>query len=301
MSHEEQLVRLFEDPSVSDDLRADLSAARGFELPFDVGAGLARFQAHLDVPPSGVSHAPPAATAGGATAPTAAMQLTGGKVLAVLALGAGLGWGALQFAGGAGSPRVESPAASVLPRAAAPQPASDNGPAKAAALGSENDVLPALIEPQVTNRAKEPAVLVQESQVAASKRSAGAPLALAPEPPQAPAEAAPLVPVAPAAPADAPADANVAADPQDQLRREVAQLAEIRRTIKSNPAAALAIAERGHREFRGGALYQEREALALQALSQLGRTAAVEARGTAFLAKFPQSSFAPEVRQMLGR
>ncbi len=298
MTTEENLVRLFEDPGVSADLRADLNVARSFEMPFDVGAGLARFQAHLDVspsgvshpPPSGVTHAPPLAANGGA----AALQLTGGKVLAVLALGAGLGWGALHFAGGAGSPRVEAPARNAAPmapaeRPALQQPASERAP-KAAA--PERDV------PAVAPLAPH-AQSLRAPRAAALRPSAGAPLSSSPQPPAEVASANALPVPAPAE--RVPAPAAPSADAQDRLRQEVSQLAQVRRVVKSDPAAALALAEQGHREFRDGALYQEREALALQALSQLGRAAAVESRGTAFLAQFPQSSFAPEVRRMLAK
>jgi hypothetical protein len=290
MSREEEFVRLFEDPEVSAELRADLSTARAFDAPFDVGAGLARFQAYLDAPPSGVTHAPPAATGGAAAPISATLQLSGGKILAVLALGAGLGFGALQFAGGAGSPRVAAPAQDTVPAVQAPQPAAGN-PAPDSAHST-----PAAPEITLQPKSSVHAAPLPARRVA-GKRSAGAPLAVAPLAPPAEAD----VVSAGIAPAETSVPSSVAESPRDRLRQEVAELGEIRRTVESDPAAALALAERGHREFRGGALYQEREALALQALSRLGRTAAVESRGTAFLEKFPQSSFAPEVRRMLGK
>jgi len=83
------------------------------------------------------------------------------------------------------------------------------------------------------------------------------------------------------------------------LAQEVAQLRKIRQTLPGNPAQALQWANEGHAEFRKGVLYQEREALALQALSALGRRAELERRGARYLEAFPQGSFSGQVRQLL--
>jgi hypothetical protein len=48
-------------------------------------------------------------------------------------------------------------------------------------------------------------------------------------------------------------------------------------------------------------LYQEREALALQALNALGRRAELEQRGSRYLEAFPAGSFSNQVRHMLKR
>jgi len=87
----------------------------------------------------------------------------------------------------------------------------------------------------------------------------------------------------------------------DLLQREVQQLRQIRQLVSANPGQALALANEGHSTFKGGVLYQEREALALQALSALGRRSELEARGERYLRAFPNGSFSNRIRQLLGR
>jgi len=87
----------------------------------------------------------------------------------------------------------------------------------------------------------------------------------------------------------------------DLLLREVQQLRQIRQLVNASPSQALALANEGHATFKGGVLYQEREALALQALSALGRRSELEARGERYLRTFPNGSFSARVRQLLGR
>ena len=62
-----------------------------------------------------------------------------------------------------------------------------------------------------------------------------------------------------------------AVDLDAALRRETAHLAETRRLSVRDPKAALTLAERGHREFVGGMFREEREAIAIFALEELGR------------------------------
>src|SRR6478609_8632944 len=101
MSTEEMkpLKRLLDDPEISGELRADLLTAQSFHVPFDAAAGLSRLQAHLDSVGGAAEPATPSSghAAPLGAAPSAAMQLTGGKIIAALALAAGLGWGALEL------------------------------------------------------------------------------------------------------------------------------------------------------------------------------------------------------------
>lgn len=53
------------------------------------------------------------------------------------------------------------------------------------------------------------------------------------------------------------------------------------------------------REFPNGALAQEREALAIEALRVGGRSAEARLRATAFLARYPASPHAASVRHAL--
>jgi len=122
--------------------------------------------------------------------------------------------------------------------------------------------------------------------------------------PVAPTEA-PVAPVT-AEPEPAAAPAQVAPhrkthtvraiDPDDALRRETAQLAEARRLSLRDPRAALALAERGHREFPQGMFHEEREAIAIFALDELGRTRVARRRATAFLARHPNGPFSERMR-----
>jgi len=104
-----------------------------------------------------------------------------------------------------------------------------------------------------------------------------------------------------AAPKPAAPTAPRTEDRDDLLQREVQQLRQIRQLVASSPGQALALANEGHKSFRGGVLYQEREALALQALSVLGRKSELDARGERYLRAFPNGSFSTRVRQLLGR
>jgi hypothetical protein len=72
-----------------------------------------------------------------------------------------------------------------------------------------------------------------------------------------------------------------------------AELALIRRAhdaLRASPARALEIAEEHRQRFAAGALVQEREVVAIEALVHLGRTEAARARAAAFHARWPRSA-----------
>lgn len=108
---------------------------------------------------------------------------------------------------------------------------------------------------------------------------------------------------APAAPTPKPApEPSATTTNRDALlQEEVKQLRQIRQQLPQNPAKALALANEGHQRFSKGVLYQEREALALSALHQLGRQQELQTRGDRYLETFPSGSFSSRVRQLLGR
>jgi hypothetical protein len=54
------------------------------------------------------------------------------------------------------------------------------------------------------------------------------------------------------------------------------------------------------RRFPDGILLQEREALTISALAELGRSSEASARARAFLRAFPQSPHAERVRRAVG-
>ena len=62
---------------------------------------------------------------------------------------------------------------------------------------------------------------------------------------------------------------------------------------------ALAALDAIAREFPNGALAQEREALAIEALRVSGRSAEARARATKFLTRYPASPHASSVRRAL--
>jgi hypothetical protein len=72
---------------------------------------------------------------------------------------------------------------------------------------------------------------------------------------------------------------------------EAELLEQARAASKSDPARALARANEHAARFPHGALVQEREVLAIQALRRLGRDAEADRRADAFAKAFPGSAF----------
>jgi len=98
----------------------------------------------------------------------------------------------------------------------------------------------------------------------------------------------------------APLDSAAPATDADTLLREAELLEKARAGISRDPAASLRVLD-AHREgFGDGQLTAERELLAIDALARQGRTAEARARGGAFLARFPKSPYADQVRRILG-
>ncbi len=90
-----------------------------------------------------------------------------------------------------------------------------------------------------------------------------------------------------------------APDPDERLRRETAQLADARRLLTTDPAAALNLAEAGQREFARGMFNEERAAIAIFALAKLGRTTEASDRAEMFLRRYPAGSFSHRVRKLV--
>jgi hypothetical protein len=85
----------------------------------------------------------------------------------------------------------------------------------------------------------------------------------------------------------------------DLLRREIAAVARARAQLEAQPAEALALLERTHRDIGAGILGEEREVLTVLALHRLGRKDAMRQRGRRFLQHHPDSPFAARVRAVL--
>jgi hypothetical protein len=97
----------------------------------------------------------------------------------------------------------------------------------------------------------------------------------------------------------APGAAPVQANLDDAMRREIAQLAQIKAALDTDPARAYRLAQAGHHEFGRGMLRQEREALAVLSLWQLGRRTEATGRARVFLARYPQSPLRESIERLL--
>ena len=96
-------------------------------------------------------------------------------------------------------------------------------------------------------------------------------------------------------------DPSATADPVEGQAEELALLVRIKQQAASNPAAVVALVDEGHRRFPRGSFYQERESIAILALSQLGRSADARARAQRFLEAHPQSPYAERLRGLVAQ
>jgi hypothetical protein len=92
-----------------------------------------------------------------------------------------------------------------------------------------------------------------------------------------------------------------AADPAESERAEVALLDRAQASLHTRPADTLASCEEHARRFASGALVQEREVLAIDALVRLGRRDAAEARAARFRLAFPRSGHLRRIDALLAR
>jgi hypothetical protein len=83
------------------------------------------------------------------------------------------------------------------------------------------------------------------------------------------------------------------------LARERSLLDRARTELEQDAQAALRLASEHEHSFPAGALREEREALAIRALGNLGRHDEAQARMLAFRAAFPQSFLAPALSAAL--
>jgi hypothetical protein len=104
----------------------------------------------------------------------------------------------------------------------------------------------------------------------------------------------------PSAEVEAPAPAVPPADAASRLREEAMVVRNAERLLSSNPARALALTEERRQRFPGGALGQEAEVVAIEALLKLGRREAAVARAKSFEASHPGSVHARRLRALIG-
>jgi hypothetical protein len=285
--------RLRDDPAIAAALRHDLSRAAGARWAhYDEEKGLSRLQAAVALSPgpdggqdgspgesgSSAEGGSPAEGAGSgqngsllqSAGPGQGGAVAGGKLLGASGIGAAVLAGA-----GLGGVVVLWLALQGGPDAAAPGSAA----------------------PAVATAAESPAAPASASAAPADTVSAPAAAAPAASPPQ-PAGRAP--PAQPATPATAAGSTSAAAAAKSALAEEVAQLGRIRAVAGGDPAAALALVDEGHVRFAGGTLGPEREVIAIDALSRLGRRAEARARGEKLLARLPDGPFAERIRALIG-
>lgn len=87
--------------------------------------------------------------------------------------------------------------------------------------------------------------------------------------------------------------------PADTLLVEAGILEEARLLLRANPQGTLSQTRRHAREYPRGQLRAERELIAIDALTRLGRRTAARARATALLERSPGGIYAERARRML--
>ncbi len=107
---------------------------------------------------------------------------------------------------------------------------------------------------------------------------------------------APNAPAASVAPPPSGAVLVIPSAPDSRLAEESARVRAAREALRSgNGASTLSLLDAIDREFGGGVLGQEREALRIEALAALGRTTEARVRADVFLKRHPGSAFASSV------
>jgi hypothetical protein len=213
------------------------------------------------------------ATSAGAAAAVA--TVTGGvglKVIAGMLVGVAVAGGGVVALRRAPAPHAEARAA-VAPAPVVVVPASPAGLASAPG-------------PSVQAARGESAV---DFAVPVTSLPVAVPLPVRPSP--AAASAAPVASpsVAAAAPAEAP------------IESEISLLQAAKAALHDDPATALALSDRHAARFAGGALAQEREVIAIEALLALGRGDEARDRGARFVRDFPHSAHRLRIESLLGR
>jgi hypothetical protein len=104
----------------------------------------------------------------------------------------------------------------------------------------------------------------------------------------------------PSAEVEPPAPAARPADAASRLREEAMVVRDAERLLGSNPGRALALTEERRQRFPAGALGQEAEVVAIEALLKLGRREAAMARAKSFEASHPGSVHARRLHALIG-
>ena len=255
-------VRLLDDPSVPAELRADLATA--IQTPserLNMDAGLVRLTAAIAAGVTSAETAAAAGTSGALAAKWSVAKLLGWGVSGLGVAGA-VALGAANLQAPTAGPKLNTPTQSP---ATAPRPAAQPVSAPHEDAGSaENE-----------NGSARTPVRPAPRALPSPRSNTGSHSAR---------------------------ESNVeeAAAAEALLAEETAHLARLRTLARTDPAAALALADEGAKRFAGGVFAHEREAIAIQALVALGRTARARARASKFLSAFPKSPYRERLERATG-
>jgi hypothetical protein len=83
----------------------------------------------------------------------------------------------------------------------------------------------------------------------------------------------------------------------DRVDAELSLVERARDALASDPATALALADRHASEFPQGQLIEEREVIAIEALMKLGRTAEAQSRALRVLSEHPRTPYRARIER----
>jgi hypothetical protein len=255
--------RLLLDPESSFELRADLKRVAEEPPHYDVAAGLAAFEVAAGL----TTLTQTTAAAHGASATQAASSSTaaGAKLTTGAAAKAATSLSALKLGGLAAATIAVVTAVSFGVRTPSPIDATAT---------SAPHVAPAPASPPPRTASAEPTGSTLAPQLESQAREAEAPRSRH-------------------------GTARTAHE-GSALRRETLQLGRVRDALNAGRAHdAYALAEAGHREFKAGMHWQEREGLATLALYELGRKAQADQRARELLERYPNCAVRAELEERL--
>jgi hypothetical protein len=265
-------IRLRDDPATPAELRNDLERSAAALPDFDVAAGLVGLHAaivNLSLPASLPATAEQTASAPSLTDPSLAASATATKAgSAALA-----GFGGTKLVLVAGLVLGAMAALAVIPKSSSRQARESQQAASRPSRPDEHTVKtalqPAPLPPVITPEVPAPS--------ADSATPLSAPLS------------APTVVRQPA----------LGADAQASLRREIEQVGRIKLWVESDPARAYELAQAGQHEFPRGMLRQEREALLVLALWNMGSHTQARREASAFLQRYAESPLRARLERLL--
>ncbi|MFZ6179707.1 hypothetical protein [Nannocystis pusilla] len=257
--------RLLDDMTASAGLRRDLVAAARHRVPYDAGAGAARFEASL------------AKGAGAASSSWGAGTFGIGALILGGLIGGGL-WlsqpAPTTPVTGAGDGRQFEAVVEDMSATPAPTPVPE-----------------AVVQDMSPEPAQPPAGAPEEVVEDMSEKPAAAPARGEAKKSRA----------GKSTRVEAARGASRAGDGGADYLREARGLQAARNFLGRDPAEALARAEAGAAEFKAGQFAQEWEGVAVLALFELNRKSEAERRAAAFLKRFPNGPYAAQVREALDR